>query len=191
MNPLSHLSYPALFFVLLAKIFHIEYSFFDLLILMFFCVLPDLDLLFFSIFSKQKKEFSFSNLLSIIFASIFPNYYLPFCEFEKSPNHRKWATHLPVVYFPLIILLFFQPNLRLFLIYFGIYSHLILDTLLRGSIMWLYPLSKKEFSFFNKFKNYSNAEYFKFYKKSVFYKLDIVGFIGLLIIFISKLLTRF
>ena len=155
---LSHASYPSLLFIIIAKLFHIQYSFSDLLILIFFSILPDFDFLFYR-FIKRKK-------------------------YDSNFQHRKWFTHWPITYIPLLILLFFFPSLELFLVCFGIFSHLILDTFLAGDgIMWFYPLSKKFFNFFAKSTNgHHGPEWFNIYKKMTIYKIDILAFVILLLV---------
>jgi len=157
---LSHIAYPTLFFITIAKLFNIEYSLTHLLVLMFFSMYPDLDYFFHALISKKKISFN-----------------VP---------HRKWFTHWPITYTPLLVLLYFFPSLTLSLICLGIYSHFILDTFFSGDgLRWLYPFSKKYFSFFGgKTKGYYGIEWFNIYKKMFIYKADILSFIALLIILI-------
>ena len=116
MTVLSHASYPSLLFIIVAKLFDIQFSLFDLLILVFFSILPDLDFLFHKFIKRQKYNSNF--------------------------QHHKWFTHWPITYVPLLILLFFFPGLKLFLICYGLFSHLVLDTFLAGDgMMWFYPFS--------------------------------------------------
>jgi len=52
--------------------------------------------------------------------------------------------------------------------------------------MWLAPFSKKFFNLFaGDFKNYRGREYFDAYKKTIFYKADIVAFLVLFIILLN------
>jgi len=190
MNLLSHLSYPVLIFVFLARLFHFDYSFFDLLLLLFFSILPDFDLVFFSLFKQKNHHFSFFDLIKLTLFSILPN--LNFLtgqlaeKLHRPSQHHQWLSHQPFTYLPFVIFLFFYPNPKLFLACFGLYSHFILDTLFGGRIMWLYPFSSKFFGLFSeKFKNYSGLDYFRAYKKSLIYKIDILAFFTLLIILIS------
>ena len=156
MTVLSHASYPSLLFIIVAKLFDIQFSLFDLLILVFFSILPDLDFLFHKFIKRQKYNSNF--------------------------QHHKWFTHWPITYVPLLILLFFFPGLKLFLICYGLFSHLVLDTFLAGDgMMWFYPFSKKFFNLFaQKINNHHGQEWFNIYKKMTIWKIDIVAFIVLL-----------
>lgn len=187
MGPFSHLSYPLLFFVLIAKIFHIQYSFLDLWILMFCSVLPDFDLLFFSI-SGKSRQFSFSKFLALIFLFLLPGSKFFSDKFETPPKHRAWFSHWPIVYSLLIILFLLNSNLKLFLICLGIYSHFLLDTLIGTGVMWFYPFSRKSFNLLpGKLKDCDGLECFQIYKKTIFYKIDIIAFGCLLLILIKSL----
>lgn len=163
MTTLGHVSCPTLLFILIAQLFNIQYSWSDLLILIFFSILPDFDFLFYR-FVKKKN-------------------------FDSDFDHHKWFTHWPITYTPLLILLLFFPRLKLFLICYGLYFHLILDTFLAGSgIRWLYPFSKKALNLFAKKTNsYHGEEWFKVYKKTVMWKTEI-GALAILIIvlFLAK-----
>lgn len=190
MPPLSHLSYPFLFFVLIANIFRIDYSFSDLLILMFFSALPDSDVLIFAIFNKKHKKFSLADFKNLIFVSTLPNFISltkKIKDLKEDIHHHSWPTHIPIVYAPLVGLLFLLPNLKLILVCFAIYSHFILDSILGGGIMWLYPFSKRFFSFLpGGLKNYCGLAYFKAYKQTIFYKIDFFAFVILLIILLAS-----
>ena len=156
MHTLSHTSYPSLLFIIIARLMDIQYALFDILILIFFSLLPDLDFLFHKFVKKKKFDLDF--------------------------QHHKWFTHWPITYTPLLVLLFFYPNFKLFLICYGIYSHLILDTFLCGDgMMWFYPFSKKFFNFFSKkTKGKHGRDWLNVYKKTLIYKVDIVAFVILL-----------
>jgi hypothetical protein len=155
---LSHISYPALLFIIIAQLFSIHYSLFDILILIFFSTLPDLDFVFSKLFMGRKYDNNF--------------------------QHHKWFTHWPIIYSPLLILLFIFPSLELFLVCFGIFSHFGMDTFLAGDgIMWFYPFSKKFFNFFAKnIKDHHGWKWFQIYKKMIVYKIDIIAFIFLLLL---------
>jgi len=188
MNPLAHISFPALFFVLIAKIFNISYSFWDLLILIFFSVFPDFDFFYYTIFkTKKEKPYSLSDLLSLVFYTAIPG----FNSFENEvftapPVHHTWPSHYPIIYVPLLFSLIIWPDLKLFLVFLGIFSHFILDSFFGGKIMWLYPFSKKPFLIFGgDLINYKEKQYFIAYKKHPIYKLEILGFIILVLKLIS------
>ncbi len=157
---IGHIAYPALFFIIIAKLFHIEYSFSHLLILMFSAAYPDLDYIFNWIVRKGKFDFN--------------------------AEHRKWFTHWPVTYLPLLVLLYFHPSLTLFLICLGIYSHFVLDTFFAGNgLMWFYPLKKKYYNLLSgKTKGYYGKEWFNLYKKMFIYKVDLLSFVVLLVMLI-------
>jgi len=127
-------------------------------------VLPDLDFLFYKFVKKGRYDSNF--------------------------RHRQWFTHWPITYAPLLVLLFFFPSFKLFLICYGLFSHLILDTFLAGDgMMWFYPFSKE---FFNlcakKTNNHHGREWFDAYKGMAAYKIDILSFIVLLsILFLKKI----
>lgn len=163
MTILSHASYPSLLFIIITRLLYIQYSLSDLLILIFFSILPDIDFLFYK-FIKRKK-------------------------YDSNFQHHKWFTHWPITYVPLLILLLFFPSLKLFLICYGLFSHLILDTFLAGDgMMWFYPFSKKFFNIFaKKTNNHHGPEWFNIYKKIFIWKIDILAFAVLLImIFLTK-----
>lgn len=153
---LAHAAYPALLFAIFAKFSSTTYSLFDFLILIFFSILPDLDFLFYKIFKKGKYDSDF--------------------------QHHQWPSHWPIIYLPLFILLILFPNLKLFLICYGLLSHFIMDTFLSGDgIMWLYPFSKRFFSLCDKkTKGCHGIKWFKLYKKKTIYKIDLLGFVALL-----------
>jgi len=187
MNILSHISYPALFFMLMAKIFGIHYCFWDLIVLISFSIFVDFDLLFRSVVKQKGQKFSFSDLLILTLFSVTPDFNFIFRKLLKkehfdSLSHHEWLTHSPLTYSPLLAILFFRPNLGLFLVCLGIYSHFILDSFFGGGIMWLYPFSKKALSFFQwKFRNLENLDYFAAYKKTIVYKIDLIAFLLVLI----------
>ncbi|MBU1906504.1 MAG: metal-dependent hydrolase [Candidatus Omnitrophica bacterium] len=158
MTILSHAAFPSLLFIIAAKLLHIQYFLSDVLILIFFSILPDFDFLFHRFIKKRKYDLNF--------------------------QHHKWFTHWPITYALLLILLLFFPNLKLFLICYGLFSHLILDTFLSGNgIMWFYPFSKKFFNLFAKeLNNYHGQDWFSIYKKKIIWKIDILAFVILLIV---------
>lgn len=159
MTTLGHISCPSLIFILIARLFHIQYSWSDLLILVFFSILPDIDFLFYK-FVKKKS-------------------------FDSNFDHHRWFTHWPITYTPLLILLFFSSSLKLFLICYALFFHLVLDTFLAGSgIRWLYPFTTKAVNMFSKkTKNHYGQEWLKIYKKTVMWKIEILALAVLLIIF--------
>ena len=160
---LGHISYPSLAFIIFAKILGIEYSMPHLLLLMLFSILPDMDFFFHALVRKGKYDSSF--------------------------QHRKWFTHWPISYSPLLVLLYFYPSMALFVACLGIYSHLALDTLFcDDGIMVFYPFSKKFYNFFgSKFRNTHGVEWLRVYKKQMIFKLDVVSFISLLIILLMRI----
>lgn len=163
MTTLSHASYPSLLFIAVAKLLNIQYSLLDLLILIFFSILPDIDFLFYKFIKKKKYDSTF--------------------------QHHKWFTHWPSIYISLLVMLFFFSGLKLFLICYGLFSHFIIDTFFSGDgIMWFYPFSKKFLSMFSKKTNsYHGKDWFNIYKKKVIWKIDLLAFTVLLIvIFLTK-----
>ena|SRR6185503_15460309 len=72
---------------------------------------------------------------------------------DEKPNHRRYITHAPVLWFILSLGIYFlsadvyHKYIGLMLL-FGTLSHFILDSFDYG-IMWLWPLNKKVFSFRN------------------------------------------
>jgi len=72
---------------------------------------------------------------------------------DEKPNHRRYITHAPILWFILALGIYFfsastyHKYLGL-LLFLGTLSHFILDSFDYG-IMWLWPLNKKVFSFRN------------------------------------------
>lgn len=163
MIALGHVSYPTLAFIIFAELLGIEYTTSHLLLLMVFSILPDMDFFFHTLVRKRKYDATF--------------------------QHRKWFTHWPVFYSPLLVLLLFHPSMILFIACLGIYSHLALDTLFcDDGIMVFYPFSRKFYNFLgSKFRNAHGIEWLKVYKKQRIFKLDILSFISLMIILIKKI----
>lgn len=164
MTTFSHISYPTLLFVTAAEVSHIEYSLSDLLILIFFSILPDLDFLFHKLIKGK--------------------------GFDSEYQHHKWFSHWPIYYTPFLILFLIFPGLKLFLICYALFCHFILDSFLAGDgIMWFYPFSKKFFNFFaKKTNNHHGQEWFNIYKKMVIWKIDILAFTVLIFTIVLKII---
>lgn len=182
MNVFSHISYPALFFILLAKTLSVDYSFFDLIILMFFSIWPDLDVVLASLFFSKKGKFSLKNLFDFVILLTLP------AKKKKPvyglPKHRLWPSHWPFVYLPLLVVLFFYPQFKLALICLGIYFHFFLDSFFLGEgIMWLAPFSRKRFVFLKVFSFVGQPEeIFEKYHQTIIPKLEMISFLVLLVI---------
>jgi hypothetical protein len=205
MNILSHLAYPAIIFIFAAKIFSIDYSFFDLLILMFFSIAPDFDLAIAALFEKNREKFSLSDIVRRVLLLSFPGIGLlgiDLLEQKRKPHfpkHRLWPSHLPLSYSPLFIfLVFFRPcQLKIWLIGAGLFSHLLLDSLFWGDgIGWLYPFSKKLFLFKPfKLKGWNNKSeegerFFSRYQHSFVYYSELIAFLALLLIVLKKFVLK-
>lgn len=162
MIPLGHISYPTLVFMLFAYVFKIGYSFSDIMLLIFFSMLPDLD--------------------------IVVHYILNSGKIDNNARHHAWFTHWPITYTPFLILFLIYHNMNFFLMTFGIYFHLLLDIFFSGDgIMWFYPFSKKYFNFFaDKTKNRIGFEWLAAYKKLPIFKIDIISFSALMFILFRR-----
>jgi len=158
---LGHIAYPTLTFMLLAKLLNIYYTSSDLMLLMIFSFLPDIDLLIHYVAKNGNTN--------------------------EVPQHHNWFTHWPITYVPLIIALILYPHLKLFLITFGIYAHIMLDMVFSGDgIMFFYPFSKKYYNFLSeKTKNRHGPDWFSAYRKLPIYKIDIIAFVLLVAMLIT------
>lgn len=155
---LSHLSYPFLGFLLLAKLFGIGYSSKELLLLMVFSILPDLDFFYHALKRGGWQEYTL--------------------------KHHKWVSHWPIVYSPLIAAAFIYPEKGVIIACAAVYFHLLLDTFASGDgIMWLYPFSKKFYNFFSEgYKDKHGHAWFKAYAERRLYKIDLISYTTLLIV---------
>ena len=155
---LSHLSYPVLAFLLLAKLFGISYSNADLVLLMAFSVLPDLDFFYHALKRGGWQDYTL--------------------------KHHKWASHWPIVYSPLIIAALIYPDRLITIACTAVYFHLFLDTFASGDgIMWFYPFSKKFYNFFSEgYRNKHGKAWFRTYLKRRLYKIDLLSYTTALII---------
>lgn len=197
MIPLAHLSYPTLLFVLFAEIFGWGYSFYHLVVVMVGSVLPDLDLFFFSLFSK-KRRFSLFDFLGLVFVAVVPDLdrvvdrFIKKERFEEPFGHRFWLSHTPLLYSPLLFLFWLEPSLALGLFCFGVYSHFILDTLVGEGIRWGHPLLKKEVDLgFKRGKRVNAIDYYRKHKKSSLYKVELFAFFLLLVVLAASFSSRF
>ncbi len=149
MDIFPHLLISYAFFIFLAILFSLSYSFIDILLLLFFAILPDFDFFFFCLTEEGRKKKFFRHLFLYTFST------LPFChylvekskkrkEFIEATRHHRLPSHWPLIYLPLLFLLLFFPNTKLIVVCFGIYSHFILDTL-SGGVRWFAPFSQKSF----------------------------------------------
>lgn len=119
---ISHLSYPAVVFMGVAKVFGLAYTPQDILILMGFSVLPDLDFIFW----KLKGH-----------------------GFDQNYKHHAWPSHWPIVYLPFVLYCVVFPSPSKLLAGFGILSHFIMDSFFCvDGVMWLYPFSTRRLNFF-------------------------------------------
>lgn len=161
---ISHLSYPALLFMLIAKIFSISYSFSDLIVLIFFAILPDLDFLFHKYVMKR--------------------------GFDSWFRHHEWFTHWPSTYLPIFIIWAIFPNMKTALASLGILSHFILDTFLNGGgLMWFAPFSKKYYNLFGKkTKGHYGWGWFQIYRKLAIFKIDVIACTTLVVLLLFNLL---
>ncbi|MFC1728408.1 metal-dependent hydrolase [Nanoarchaeota archaeon] len=159
MNFMSHMSYPALLFVIISKLFGITYSISDLLILILFAALPDFDFLFHRLVKRGK--------------------------FDAGFRHHDWFTHWPITYLPLVVLLIIFPTFKMLLAVLGLYSHFVLDLFLGNGIMWFYPFSKKKYGFF-KITGCHGWDWFKVYRGKLIYKFDVIATIAIIVIVILK-----
>lgn len=67
---------------------------------------------------------------------------------RKTTNHRSW-THYPILYLPIVILLYFISPAYSLLFFLCIYFHFAHDTVWLGwGISWLWPFSDRKFKFF-------------------------------------------
>lgn len=159
---LSHISYPTLLFVLLAKWLNLDYSVYHLAILILFSVFPDIDFLYHKFVKNGKYDYTFM--------------------------HHKWVLHWPILYLPLVMAALLYPSQYLLLAIIGIYSHLVLDSFMSGDgIMWLYPFSRKFYNFFGEgIRNRHGHEWLNAYRKTNIYKIDMVCF-GILLLILARM----
>ena len=151
MNFLAHLSFPYIILVIVSYLLGINITGEHIILLLIFSVLPDFDLVVHFIIKKTKGE-----------------------KFSFNINHHKWLSHWPIFYAPFLILFIIHPSITTFVMMYGLYSHLLLDTFADGhGIMWLKPLSKKWFNYFaEKTRGKLGLKWLKAYTKTVFYKTE-------------------
>jgi hypothetical protein len=160
MQILAHTSFPYLLFIIGTFLLGINVRGEHILLLLLFTMLPDLDLVVQFITGLIKKQ-----------------------PFDFNVNHHKWPSHLPIYYSPFIILFIFFPSVTTFVMMYGVYSHLLLDTLADShGIMWFFPYSKKWFNYVaEKTRGKQGIRWLKAYSQTVFFKTEQVTFIVMLI----------
>lgn len=198
MPPLAHLSYPSLLFILLSWLLNIHYSFHHLFAIALGCILPDLDLLFFSLLKNKQRKFSPLDFLVLLSTSILPGSehlvkrFTREERFEQSLGHHSWPTHLPLSYLPLALLYTLKPTPWLGLFCFGVFSHLLLDTTMGKGIAWAWPVLPGKISILPRGeRRESDLEFFREYKRGIVYKVDLLATLLLLFFFCTSFWETF
>ena len=136
MNLPSHIAYPYIIANTVAWLLGVKLTLQENLLLILFSILPDIDLVIHWVQTR-----------------------ITGIKFNPGINHHLWPSHWPITYTPLLLALLIWPNTTLLLMTFGIYSHLILDTIACSwGIMWFYPFSKHWYNYFSlKFKGINDG----------------------------------
>ena len=149
----AHIAIPYIVLRIVLFLMGVDITFSQSLLFIFFCVLPDLDVIYWVVTKRKLPDNNF--------------------------RHRRWVSHLPITYSFLFLLLIKYPTLEMLLIILGVYSHLFLDTFASADgIMWFYPKSKRFFTYFNKgMQGIHGVRWItEGWKKTVFYKIDLLLF---------------
>ncbi len=126
MNLPSHIAYPYIIANTIAWLLGVKLTLKQNLLLMLFSVLPDVDLLI------HWLQTRITNI-----------------KFNPGINHHLWPSHWPISYVPLVLIMIIWPSTTTILMVFGIYSHLVLDSIACAwGIMWFYPFSKHWYNYF-------------------------------------------
>lgn len=150
---LAHITFPTILFLTTLEMFGITYSFWHVLMFMFFSILPDTDYVFYWFYAKFKG-----------------------LEYDVNTQyHHEWISHWPITYTPLIVWSIVDPSFTSIIITTAIYAHLVLDLACVGDgVMIFYPFSKKFYTVFSKTTTgYHGTEWLKRYKKLKVYKAEV------------------
>ncbi len=155
---ISHITYPALTYIILTRVTALPYATPVLSALIVASCLPDVDVLYQKAVLKK--------------------------PFDQTFQHHRWLSHWPITYLPLVLLTASTHNYYVFVATLGVYSHLLLDTIfVADGIMWLYPFSKKMYCYFgNRTNGHHGKEWLKIYSSLPIFKLDILSFIALIMV---------
>ncbi len=125
MNWPSHVAYPYLFVFFLSKVFGFQVSLFHYLLLIVASMIPDFDYVIHWFYTKLTGRF-----------------------FRLDVNHHEWPSHWPIVYSPFLLWFLLSPSVTSFVLFFGVYSHLLLDSVAcLWGIRWLAPFSNRWFNY--------------------------------------------
>lgn len=162
----AHASYPFLLAVLVGAFFHYNFSSFQILVIMLFAWLPDLDYPLAMYLNKK-----------------YPGRHI---------GHHQFITHAPLFYLPfLLVIAYFDWRIALLALY-GLLTHFVMDSLIApDGIRWLYPFSKKYYLWTGYTKGIFETEaWLQAYKKLPIYKFDNLAFLLTIILVIYLIFLK-
>lgn len=166
MNVPSHIAYPYILANAIALALGTPLTLAQNVLLILFCVLPDLDIIINWAYTKTTGR-----------------------RFHAGVNHHEWASHWPISYIPLALLFIIIPNSYTGLMLYGIISHLVLDSIACAwGVMWLYPFSRRWFNYYAaKFRHtVDGLAWLKTWKQTYYFRAELaaITLVGVHLVFL-------